>query len=220
MAHSFFSVLITEHRLWGTIFQPFILEEKNTAFYTIGELITPKNSAAHSLSEAEKKIISLCNNYSETTILKLFVREKISIAEFLRRYEKNPQEYEHIPKFIDKYNYQVAKALMSSGIPVFHRKGNYMNIYTSDSVFVSPDYATPVAFFERTEEFFHYSLQVYQSKTRVFLKNRNLILLSNSPCCMLLDGKLFVFEKLEASRLTPLSMYSEQKFSYIQLPSF
>ncbi len=201
--NSFFSVLITEHRLWGTIFQPFILEKKNVAFYTIGELVTPKNISSYSLSETEKKIVSLCDKYSEANILTLFVRKKTSVAEFQRKYEKNPHEYEHISLFIDKYNYQVAKTLMSSGIPVFHRKGGYMNVYASDSVSVLPDYAVHTAFFERTGEFLSYSLRIYQDEVQIPLKNRNPVLLSNSPCCMLLDNKLFLFEKLEASRLTP-----------------
>ncbi len=203
MITAFFSVLITEHRLWGTIFQPFMLEEKNTAFYTIRELVTLKNSSAYSLSEMEKQIVLLCNKYSEENMLKLFFREKISIAEFQRKYERNPQEYEHIPQFIDKCNYQVAKVLIGSDVPVFHRKDSYMNIYTADAVSVPAGYATHVAVFERTESFLNYSLRVYREGVQVSLKGKKTVCLSNSPCCMLSDSKLFVFEKLDGKRITP-----------------
>ena len=203
MKHPFFSVLITDHRVWGTVFQPFMLEKEDDTYYTIQEFVTPKNLSKYSLSEAEKKIVNLCNKYSEANLLKMFVREKISIAEFQRRYEKNPQEFQHIPPFIDKYNYQVAKVLMTSGSPVFHRKDSYANIYVDDSVSVSPDYATHITFFERTEEFLYYSFLIYQGETKIPLKGKNPVMLSNSPCCMLLDNKLFVFEKLESARLAP-----------------
>ncbi len=203
MTHIIFSVLITEHRLWGTIFQPFMLEEKNTAFYTIRELVTPKSSVIHSLPETEKKIIALCNKCLEENMLKLFVREKISIAEFQRKYEKNPQEYKHIPEFIDKCNYQVAKALVSSGVPVFHRKDSYMNVYASDMVHVPGGYATHVAVFDRTEMFLNYSLRIYLEGTPISPKGKKPVFLSSSPCCMLLDSKLFLFEKLDAKRILP-----------------
>jgi superfamily II DNA or RNA helicase len=203
MIHTFFSVLITEHRLWGTIFQPFALEEKNDAFYTIRELVTLKNCAAYSLSETEKKIVSLCNKYSEENMLKLFFRGKISIAGFQRKYEKNPQEFEHIPEFIDKCNYQVAKELIASGVPVFHRKGNYMNIYASDAVLVPAGYASHMVFFKRTSDFLYYSLRIYHNGKQVFLKGKKPVFLSNLPCCMMLDNTLFIFEKLDAKRISP-----------------
>jgi len=180
-----------------------MLKQDNDVFYTIQEFITPKNISKFSLSEAEKKIVSLCNKYSEANLLKLFVREKISVAGFSRLYEKNPKDFEHIPPFISKYNYQVATVLMSSGAPVFQRKDSYAHIYASDAVLISPDYATYITFFERTEEALYYSFGIYQGETKIPLLGKNPVMLSSSPCSMLLDNNLFIFEKLEAARLAP-----------------
>ena len=203
--HPFFSVLITEHRLWGNVFQAFMLGKENPSdsFHTIWELVTPQNIAKYPLSDAEKKIVALCHKYSEANIMKVFVREKMSTVDFVRRYERNPHEYKLIPQFVERYNYQVAKVLMSSNIPVFIRKDYRKNIYASDAVSVSSNYATHIAFFERIENLLNYSLRVYQDKTQIGLINRQPVMLSHSPCCMLLDSKLFVFEKLIAGRLTP-----------------
>ena len=203
MKTPFFSVLICNHRLFGNLFQPFMLTKERDTQYTIQELVSPKNLLHHTLSEQEKKIVTLCHKCSEPNLMKLFVKEKITIAQFQKRYEKNREEYAHIPPYIDRYNYQVARALMSSGIAVFHRKDSYRHVYDADSVFVFPDFATHVAFFERTAESLFYSLQIYQWEERIPLVGCSPVILSHSPCSMLLNNKLLVFEKLEASRLTP-----------------
>ena len=117
MDHIFFSVLITHHRIWGCVFQPFMLKKQSDSHFSIHELVTPATLSNYSLSEEQKKLVALSHKYSEANLMKMFVREKTSTAEFTKRYEKNPEQFQHILPYIKRYNYQVARSLMT-GTPI------------------------------------------------------------------------------------------------------
>jgi SNF2 family DNA or RNA helicase len=183
-----------------------MLMEKNKDIFIVQEFLSLKNISNYHLSESEKEIVMLCDKYSEANILKVFSREKISITSFLKKYEKNPQDYEHILPFIDKYNYRIAVLLLNSTIPVFHRKDSYVNVYATDQVKIPASYSTHSVTFQRNESFLYYFLYIYQDNILFPVKNKKNILLSNSPCCMLVDNNLLVFKSLESGRLKPFFM--------------
>ncbi|MCB9017271.1 MAG: hypothetical protein H6544_01515 [Prevotellaceae bacterium] len=203
-----FSVIITEHRLWGHVFQPYILEKKEKEhLYSVVEIVTVKNrDLMDSLSEKERMVVGLCDKYSESNVLKIFVKEKLTIAEFIKRYEKCPKDYEHVLPYIDKYNYKVAQYLMSADIPVFVRNGGFMNVYDADRLVVPATYTKAVSSFELTTDALYYSLKVYQDGKNLSLRNltkNKTVVLSNSPCCTVVKNRLCVFENLDSSKLTP-----------------
>ncbi len=203
-----FSVLITEHRLWGYVFQPYILKKgENSLLYSVVECVSKKSKdSLENLSATEREVVDLCDKYSETNILKLFVREKMTVVDFIKHYEKRPKEYERILPYIDKYNYKVAQLLMTTDIPLFLRKSGFLNVYDADRLIVPRTYTKAVSSFELTPESLLYSLKIYQDRDNLSLRNLNkdkTVVLSNSPCCTVLRDRLCVFEKLESSKLVP-----------------
>lgn len=207
-----FAILITDHHLFGTIFQPYWLEERNEAFYTLSELITKKNAQYESLAPTEKRAVDLCDDYSESNVLKCFSREKITFVEFVKRCEKNPKECERFLPFIAKSNYKVATFLMAHNeIPLFFKKKNYINIYKSDRLLVPSEFTQSAVSFELVQEngvaVLSYSLKIFQGDEPIPLKSRladrNGVMLSNEPCCALMRDRLCLFESLTYSKLKP-----------------
>lgn len=206
-----FAVLITDHHLFGYIFQPYMLEEKNLTFYTLSELMTTKNRQYLSLPTEERELVELCEAYSENNILKMFSREKMTFTDFVKRCEKNPKECDRFMPFIAKTNYKVASYLMAHNkIPLFFKK-NYVNIYPADRIKISSEYTRPVASFELVKEgtaaSLLYSLKVFQGEESIRLKNtivnKSDIMLSNEPGCAVIKDHLCLFESLNYSKLTP-----------------
>lgn len=206
-----FAVLITDHHLFGYIFQPYMLEEKNLTFYTLSELMTTKNRQYLSLPTEERELVELCEAYSENNILKMFSREKMTFSDFVKRCEKNPKECDRFMPFIAKTNYKVASYLMAHNkIPLFFKK-NYVNIYPADRIKISSEYTRPVASFELVKEgtavSLLYSLKVFQGEESIRLKNtivsKSDIMLSNEPGCAVIKDHLCLFESLNYSKLTP-----------------
>lgn len=206
-----FAVLITDHHLFGYIFQPYMLEEKNLTFYTLSELMTTKNRQYLSLPTEERELVELCEAYSENNILKMFSREKMTFTDFVKRCEKNPKECDRFMPFIAKSNYKVASYLMAHNkIPLFFKK-NYVNIYPADRIKISSEYTRPVASFELVKEgpavSLLYSLKVFQGEESIRLKNtivsKSDIMLSNEPGCAVIKDHLCLFESLNYSKLTP-----------------
>ncbi|MBO5863603.1 MAG: hypothetical protein J6Q59_04980, partial [Paludibacteraceae bacterium] len=127
-----FSLLIVEHKFWGAMFQPYMLS-KVANYYSIEELLSSKNIDKFSLTETERDIVSLCDNYNDNNIVKTFSKEKVTLAEFMRKNKNNSNIVEFILKHIDKNVYKVAELLKDTDIPVYHKK-SFTNLYDSDRI--------------------------------------------------------------------------------------
>lgn len=199
-----FAVVISEHRLWGYRFQPAILSEDEAERLScayLGVVGFPMEDR----TEEEKKIVSLCEKYEERFVMRLFVKDKLSVTEFQARYLKNASAYPQILPFIEKNNYAVALLLMQSHIPVFLREKNFSGVYQSDRVTVLPQFVRPVPAFKLTSEKLTYSMKVFYGEQQIplRLKSRRIIHLSSDPCLLLIGRELCLFETMSYKRIMP-----------------
>lgn len=212
MIRNMFAVLITEHHLFGSVFQPYLLEGGSGAFLKLGELITRKSGSYVMLSPEEKSLVDLCDAYSESNVLRLFSREKTTFVEFSRSCEKDSRIAERFMPFVSKSNYKVALHLMQHNhIPLFLKKKNYENLYEADRVKVPSSFTKAVASFDLVREgetqVLLYSLKIFQGEGAVALKSRITgsggVVISNEPCCALVKTEFLLFETLSYSKLKP-----------------
>ncbi|MBR4839598.1 MAG: DEAD/DEAH box helicase [Paludibacteraceae bacterium] len=206
-----FAVLIIDHRLLGYIFQPCLLE-KGKAFYKLSGKVVAKSEVYEELTSAEKELVTLCDAFSESALVKRFSKDKITFYDFVKRCERNPKECDKIIPFIERNVYKIASFLMEHlQIPIFFKTKNYDNIYESDRIFASASFAQSLASFELVEENglrrLLYSLKIFQDGEMLELKNpdkgRPNILLSNEPGCAIVENRLCVFEAMSLKRLMP-----------------
>ncbi|MCQ2224885.1 MAG: DEAD/DEAH box helicase [Paludibacteraceae bacterium] len=199
-----FAVVISEHRLWGYRFQPALLSQEGAERLSCIQL-GGTNFPTEDLSELERKIVSLCEKYEERFVMRLFVKERLTVAEFQAKYIKNSSAYPQIAPFIEKNNYAIAALLRQHTIPVYLREKNYTSVYLSDRIEVLPQFARPVPSFQLTSEKMVYSLRVFhgESATPIPLKKRTIITLSTEPCCLLIGKKLCLFESMNYKRIMP-----------------
>ncbi|MBP5455381.1 MAG: DEAD/DEAH box helicase [Paludibacteraceae bacterium] len=206
-----FAVLITDHHLFGYIFQPCVLEE-GTAFHKLGGKVTVKSAVYEELTQGEKELVTLCEAFSESALVKRFSKDKITFYDFVKRCERNPKECEKIIPFIERNVYKIASFLMEHlQIPIFFKTKNYDNIYDSDRIYASSSFAQSLASFELVAEEgvrrLLYSLKIFQDGEMLELKNpdkgRPNIMLSTEPGCAVVENRLCVFETMSFKRLVP-----------------
>jgi hypothetical protein len=100
MKETFFALGLTEHRLWGYIFMPFMLKKaQERGFYSAIQTVFPTTSdnIFTSLNDNEKKLVELINEYSDQNLFKLFSKNK-NVKEFQEKVTP-----ERIVQFIRPY---------------------------------------------------------------------------------------------------------------------
>lgn len=200
-----FSVVISEHRLWGYRFQPCLLSDDEQADTLQCLRLGGTDFPLEGLSDVETKIVRLCEKYAEQFVMRIFVKEKLSVAEFQTKYLRNKENYPQILPFIERVNCDVANLLRGTDIPVYLREKNFSGVYRSDRVEVLPHLSRPVPAFDLGEEKLTYALKIFSGEQEIPFRSwkRTFILLSSDPLCCVGGKKLCTFEKMQYKRLLP-----------------
>lgn len=200
-----FAVVISEHRLWGYRFQPCLLQDDEQADTLQCLRLGGEDFPLDGLSDREIKIIRLCEKYQEQYVMRIFVKEKLSVTEFQSKYLSNKEHYPQILPFIEKNNWAVADLLRGSDIPVYLREKNFSGVYRSDRVEVLPDMARPVPSFDLCAEKLTYTLKVFSGETEILFRQskRNMVVLSSEPCCFVCGKRLCLFDTMHYKRILP-----------------
>ncbi len=202
-----FAIVISEHRLWGYRFQPCILADESQSETLSCLRLGGDDFPLEGLSERETKIVRLCSKYSEQFVMRIFVKEKMSVSEFQNKFLLNKNAYPQVIPFIEKNNYAVAELLLGSDIPVYLREKNFSGVYKSDRVKVLPSLARPVPSFDLGPEKLSYSLKVFSGSEEVHFRSfrKKNIVLSSEPCCLVCAKQLCIFESMNYKRLLPFT---------------
>ena len=200
-----FAVVISEHRLWGYRFQPCLLSDDEQADTLQCLRLGGADFPLDGLSDVQTKIVRLCEKYAEQFVMRIFVKGKLSVAEFQTKYLNNKNNYPQIQPFIEKTNYEVANLLRGTNIPVYIREKNFAGVYQSDRVEVLPLVCRPVPAFDLSEEKLTYSMKVFSGAEEIPFRRRtkNFILLSSEPCCYVCGKRLCLFESMIYKRILP-----------------
>ncbi|MCR5498370.1 MAG: DEAD/DEAH box helicase [Paludibacteraceae bacterium] len=200
-----FAVVISDHRLWGYRFQPCLLPDDEQADTLQCLRLGGADFPLEGLSDVEVKIVRLCEKYAEQFVMRIFVKEKLSVAEFQTKYLNNRNNYPQIQPFIEKTNYEVANLLRGTDIPVYIREKNFAGVYRSDRVEVLPLVCRPVPAFDLSEEELTYTMKVFSGSEEIPFRRRtkNFILLSSEPCCYVCGKRLCLFESMIYKRILP-----------------
>ncbi len=201
----FFILTVIEHRYLGWILTPCIAERTNDAFITVKETLSGFHLTGGSfeLNEDERKILTLFDKFSDQHLTRLFSKER-NANDFYAKLSIDRFE-ERVRPFIEDYLSQMIDLAHKNKIDIYLRKPNYYNLYDNDLLRVVRDEAETVFNFERTPEKFSYFLNIQMDGKKISLLNKDLMVLSNSPCRVVLDDKLFCFHDIDAKKLKPFT---------------
>ncbi len=203
MAESEFIIALTEHRYFGNVFIPYLIN-KSGQFYTVKSHVLPRdleNNPDYTFQPWEKELVKIIDKYSDEKLMRKFSRAG-SVSEFYATL-KSGYFQKQVSPYIEKLMFRVAGILMVSPVRLINKESKYANLYDEDEIETPPFFAHPVFNFQRTDTGTQYTLKVFHNNTELSLQNSVIKVITNEPCMLLYHRRLVVFEKLDAKKLSP-----------------
>ncbi len=203
MAEIEFIIALTEHRSLGNIFIPYLIK-KEDQFYTVLHHVKPrdfKTEPDYEFKPYEKELVEIIEKYSDEKLTKKFSKAANVKGFYSTLVPANLKK--NIIPFIEQCMFKVASILMLSPVRLLNKDMKYANLYDEDEIKVQPLFARPVFYFERLENETQYILKIFQVNKEIKLLNNDIKVIANEHCLFVRHNKLYVFEKLNAKKLTP-----------------
>jgi superfamily II DNA or RNA helicase len=199
-----FALILTQHRVWGTILMPYIIvNEINKRYYNISECLSPfpDPTSLSNLSAEERDVVRIINGYSDRNLFKLFSKDR-SVKEFIEKIA--PDKYERIIRpFIEGKIYKCLSIARDEAIPVYFQKSRVNTLHSEDQLVIDGEIAVPVFIFNRTEEQTTYSLSLEAGGTIINLRKSAIDILCMSPCVIKKNSRIIFISEVDGPKLKP-----------------
>jgi superfamily II DNA or RNA helicase len=199
-----FALVLTNHRLWGSILLPYIIiRDKDKGYYRLSECLSPfpNTETLSTLTEEEREIIKIINEYSDRNLFKIFSKEK-NVKEFLEKVSPDKIE-KFIRPSIEKRIYKSLLISRDENIPVCFQRSRTSTLHSEDRVSLNEETAYPVFRFARTPEQTTYNLSIESAGKIINLKKNTVEIICNSPCVIRDDKRILFVSDIDGSKLKP-----------------
>lgn len=211
--NSSFALVLINHRLWGSILTPYIIElALNKKYYRLTECLSPfpGNDTLNILVPEEREVIHIINEYNDRNLFKLFSRDK-SVKEFLVKVTPDKIN-DFIRPFIERRIYKCFSIARDEAIPVYFLKTT-TTLHKEDQLIIEAEKAVPLFIFIREAEQSTYKLGLDVAGKRVDLKRSSADIICNSPCLVRDDYRVLFVSDVDGSKLKPFLLKD-----HIQIP--
>jgi len=200
-----FVIGIVDHPLFGLIMVPYIVIIKpNHGFYHIEAKISQLNISKYynNFTENEKQLLSWIDEYSDQNLHKLFSKKKgQTTVEFLGKLKKDFAD-EYIRPYIEKRLVKCTDLLQEMDIRLFFKeKPKYVN--SDDGIEVIKGKAQSIFNISRLENESQYYLTIRHENKELNLLEKSAFILTENPCRIIIDSKLYIFDDINAKKLLP-----------------
>jgi SNF2 family DNA or RNA helicase len=199
-----FALVLTQHRLWGFILLPYIIQkEKNKGYYNISECLSPFPGldTLSLLTSEEREVVKNINDYSDRNLFRLFSKDG-TVKEFLINVTS-----EKIEKFIRPcIERRIHKCLIISrdeDIPVYYQRVKSNTIHSEDRLSLNEENAVPVFRFLRNEEQTTYNLSLESGGKLIDMLRSSIDILCMSPCLIRENHRVLFVSDVDGSKLKP-----------------
>ena len=199
-----FALILTQHRLWGTILMPYIiLKDANHTYFRMTEALSPfpNIDTLSTLDSEEREVINLVNEYTDRNLFKLFSKNA-SVKEFLEKVTTDRIE-NFIRPYIENRIFRCLSIARDEAIPVYLQKGKISTIHHEDRLALQGDTAHPVFWFHRDPEQSTYSLSLEMPGKIINLRKSAIDVICNSPCLIREDNNIIFISDVDGSKLKP-----------------
>jgi len=196
---------IVDHPLFGLIMVPYIVVIKpNHGFYHVEAKISQLNVSKYidSFTENEKQLIKWIDEYSDQNLHKLFSKKRgQTTVDFISKLKKEYAD-QHIRPYIEKRMVKCADLLQKMDVNLyFKEKPQYVN--SDDKIEVTKEKAQAVFNISRLENESQYYLTIRHKNKEISLLNKSGFILTENPCRIIIENKLFIFDDINAKKLLP-----------------
>ena len=199
-----FALLLSQHRIWGTILLPYIIvNDLHRKYFHLSEQLFPfpDTDTLSTLSNDEREVVRIINEYSERNLFRLFSKNT-NVKEFLEKISKEKIE-KFIRPYIERKIYKCLTIARDEAIPVYFQKSKISTLHSEDQLILCGEPGHPVFRFNRNEEQSSYSLGLETGGRIINLKNSNIDILSNSPCLIRENSNIVFVSDVDGLKLKP-----------------
>lgn len=198
-----FALVLTNHRLWGSILTPYIIElALNKKYHRLTECLSPFPGieTLNILDPEEREVIHIINEYSDRNIFNIFSKDK-SVKEFLVKVTQEKIDA-FIRPYIERRLYKCFSLSRDEGIPVYFQKTT-STLHKEDYLNIETEKAVPLFRFNRELEQSTYNLGLDVGGKRVDLRRSSSDIICNSPCIIRDGHRLLFVSDIDGSKLKP-----------------
>jgi SNF2 family DNA or RNA helicase len=199
-----FALILTQHRLWGTVLMPYIvIKDSKSTYFRMSEALSPfpNIDTLATLAPEEREVVNILNEYTDRILFKLFSKNA-SVKEFLEKVTPDRIE-DFIRPYIETRIYRCFSVARDEAIQVFLQKGRISTIHLEDRIDLCGDTARPVFWFHRDNEQSTYSLSLEISGKIINLRKGTIDIICNSPCLIREDSNIIFISDVDGSKLKP-----------------
>ena len=204
MSMKLFALILTHHRLWGSILLPYIIQtEAGRSYNKLSECLFPfpGNDTLSSIAEEEREAVNILNDYNERNLFRLFSKDK-SVKEFLANI--TPEKLEKfIRPYIERRLYKCFIIARDENIPVYYQKTKSEALHAEDLLHLNEENAEPIFRFMRTAEHSIYNLSLETGGKLIDMKRSSIDILCISPCIIREDHRILFVSDVDGSKLKP-----------------
>ena len=207
-----FALILTQHRRWGTVLMPYILEKTpGRDYYNLAEALSPFPNAVtlSGLDNEEREAVRLVNEYSDRNLFKLFSKHR-NVREFID--SVTDREFEKLIKpYIESRIHHCLHIALNEEIPLYLQKTKITTLHPEDRLTIESTEAKPVFRFDRSPGGSSYSLLIESAGRPLNLRKSFIEILSNKPCVIRSDHSIHFVSDIEGAKLKPF--LSREKIS-------
>lgn len=198
-----FVLVLTTHRLWGSILMPYMAElALNKKYYKLSECLSPfpGEETLNILAPEERELINIINEYNDRNLFSLFSKDR-SVKEFLVNVTAARIE-NFIRPFIERRIYRCLSIARDEDNPLYLQK-TASTLHREDQLSIELEKAEPLFMFIRDPEQSSYKLGLDVSGKRLDLKRSSADILCNSPSIIRAGHRILFVSKIDGTKLKP-----------------
>ncbi len=201
---SAFALILTRHRLWGSILVPYIIQkEAGRSYYRLSESLSPyaAEETLNDLDMEERELVSIINEYNDRNLYKVYSKEK-SVKDFLAKITPALIE-SHVRPYVERRLLKCFTRAREENIPVYYQKTKSAAIHSEDLLVIEEANAQPVFRFTRDETQCTYNLSLESGGRLIDMKKSQIDILCMSPCLIREDQRILFVSDVDGSKLKP-----------------
>lgn len=196
---------IINHPLFGFIMAPYIVVIKpDRGYYQIEARISQLNIDKYiaSFSEQEKQLVKWIDEYSDQYLHKIFSKKKgQTTVDFISKIKKE-FVVDNIRPYIEKRLVKCTNLLQEMNINLyFKEKPKYIN--SDDKIEIIKGKTKSVFNILKLPNESQYYLTIKHDSTEINLLDKSNYIITEDPCRIIIENKLFIFDDINAKKLTP-----------------
>jgi len=199
-----FALVLTQHRRWGSVLTPFILEKHTGGYYyNMTEALSPypdRVTLSH-LDNEERDLVRIVNEYSDRSLFRLFSKHR-DVREFIDKVSQSDFE-KLIKPYIESRIFQCLHLSRNEEIPVYLQRTRISTLHPEDRLELAPGEASTAFRFDRNDESSSYSLAVESAGKPVDLRKSQVEILTNKPCVIRVNYRIYFVSDIEGTKLKP-----------------